>query len=242
MTITARLVCLLFTVVAVGCDRTADHTDAAGSTKPSEPLIHLTELATDENDRRVAVLLHGYGSDEFDLIPLARRVGLEGRIESFVGPHEVGSGHGWFPIDFESDGVRYPPDAADDVVARLAASLRELRSTHEGRELVVLGFSQGAMLTMLLAAEHPTTLDRGIALSGALPRDPRPASGPHPPLFIAHGTSDRVVPTDRGRRAARLLRAAGVPVSFHEYEGLDHRIDKRVLNDAREWLADDGRR
>lgn len=212
-------------------------TQTSGTT--AAPLLHLTELATDEDDTRVGVLLHGYGSDEFDLIPLARQMGLHGPIESFVGPHDVGDRHGWFPIDFESDGARYSPEAADTVLERLASGLRQLRETHAGSEIVVVGFSQGAMMTLLLAAEHPDALDRGVALSGALPRPPKPSKkgASHPPVWMAHGTQDGVVPLERGRQAKEMMKEAGVPVSFHEFDRLGHRVDARVVDEASAWLA-----
>lgn len=230
---------LLVLIVALGAAcKAPPRTEARAPEKAAEPLLHITELGTNPEDRRVAVLLHGYGSNEFDLIPLARELGFEGPIESFVGPVEAGSGHAWFPIDFQSTGVRYAPDAADEPLKRLATSLKELRAIHAGHELVVLGFSQGAMMTMMLAAEHPDALDRGVALSGALPRPLKVPSGArHPPVFMAHGTADKVVPVERGRAAHEALRELGVSVTFREYDGMAHRVAPNVVRDARAWLT-----
>ena len=231
-----------FLLALMGCQQPAPTAQQTAAPTPAptsavEPLVHLTELATVPSDKRIAILLHGYGSNEHDLIPLARRAGFKGIIESYVAPEQAGNGYAWFPINFEPGGTRYAPDAADEVLLRLAESLRELRQTHTDGEFVVLGFSQGAMMTMLLAAEHPDALDRGIALSGALPRPPRAASGEHPPLFMAHGTNDRVVPVERGRAAHEALRGSGISVTFREYAGLGHSVSPAVLRDVQSWAA-----
>lgn len=204
----------------------------------SEPLLYLTELAIDPADKRVGVLLHGYGSNEFDLIPLARELGLKGPIESFVAPQKAGNGHAWFAIERGPDGSRAEPAEVDAALGRLISSLAVLRDLHDGHELVLLGFSQGAMMTMLAAAEHPGAFDRGIALSGALPRPLKPtAVGTRPQLFLGHGDGDRVVSLERGRAAEAALREAGVPLTFREYPGMGHRVDPRVVADVREWLG-----
>ena len=43
-----------------------------------------------------------------------------------------------------------------------------------------------------------------------------------PPIFIAHGTGDQVVPVDHSRDLAARLRAAGVTMDYLEVAGADH--------------------
>ncbi len=242
---------LLTAVISIGaCEapRTANSLstetppDASTPSSPSdapaaEPLLHVTELATDPDDRRVAILLHGYGSNEFDLIPLARRLGLRGPVESFVAPYPAGRGHAWFGIDFSA-----PPESRYDLtqfeisIERAAVSLRELGATHAGHELVLVGFSQGAMMTMALAARHPETFDRGVAIAGALPDDLEFVDGARPSLLLAHGTADRVVGHERGLEARETLQRGGVPVTFQSYPGTGHAVAPAMIEDAARWL------
>jgi acetyl esterase/lipase len=43
-----------------------------------------------------------------------------------------------------------------------------------------------------------------------------------PPIFVAHGTDDRIVPVDQSRALVARLRAAGAPVDYLEVPGADH--------------------
>lgn len=49
------------------------------------------------------------------------------------------------------------------------------------------------------------------------------AGAQDPPTFLAHGSKDTTVKVRNTERLAAKLRAAGVPVEAHVYEGLDHK-------------------
>jgi dipeptidyl aminopeptidase/acylaminoacyl peptidase len=46
--------------------------------------------------------------------------------------------------------------------------------------------------------------------------------GDGPPVFVAHGTDDHVVPVEQSRELVDRLRAAGGPVDYLEVAGADH--------------------
>jgi dipeptidyl aminopeptidase/acylaminoacyl peptidase len=48
------------------------------------------------------------------------------------------------------------------------------------------------------------------------------ASGDIPPVFVAHGTDDQIVPVDQSRELVARLRAAGATVDYLEVPGADH--------------------
>ena len=194
------------------------------------PLQRHIESSVAQDTQRV-VLLHGYGANERDLIGAARRAGLEGELVGLRAPHEVGKGYGWFPIDFSGTGPRYDVEEIDAAVERVAAELKKIRMAEPDRSLVLFGFSQGAMITMILAAEHPELFSYGIALSGALPRPLEPShtlDGHASSLFIGHGDADDVVSVERGREAKEELERLGVPVTYVEVEGMGHIIGPKI--------------
>jgi dipeptidyl aminopeptidase/acylaminoacyl peptidase len=43
-----------------------------------------------------------------------------------------------------------------------------------------------------------------------------------PPVFVAHGTDDRIVPVEQSRKLIDRLRAAGADVDYLEVPGADH--------------------
>jgi acetyl esterase/lipase len=66
-------------------------------------------------------------------------------------------------------------------------------------------------------------------------------SGDEPPFLIQHGTADAIVPVDQSLDLAEELRAHGVPVEMHPYEGVGHGFDgtpltPRILETAVRFL------
>ncbi len=93
--------------------------------------------------------------------------------------------------------------------------------------LNIMGFSQGAALGYTLALLHPERVRRLAGLAGFLPEDADGLIGTRPlmdkPVFIAHGRHDELVPVEKARIAARLLREAGAQVSYCE-EDVGHKL------------------
>ena len=205
-------------------------------TPPPQPALEQhTELAV-ADDSRLVVLLHGYGSDEKDLVGLAREVGLQGPLVSFRAPLPAGNGYAWFPINFDAD-PRYPPDAADVILPRLATNIRRAQLQQTAQEGVVIGFSQGATMTAMLAAEHPKVVTHAVVLSGGLPRPVRALKG-EVDVFVAHGAADELVPVERGRALKDELKRAGRNVTYREFDGVGHAIPTPVRAAVRSWLAE----
>jgi phospholipase/carboxylesterase len=105
---------------------------------------------------------------------------------------------------------------------------------------VLGGFSQGAVMTYALGLgegrPRPQAL---VAFSGFVPHAEGFAldlAPPLPPVAIAHGSHDDVIPVEFGRAARDLLAGAGAEVLWRE-SPLPHTIDPRVLAEVERWLA-----
>ena len=98
---------------------------------------------------------------------------------------------------------------------------------------VIGGFSQGAMLTTVIAARSPDALGAGFPIGGFLPDDVEPvaAAGRPVPLHVFHGEVDEIISVEAARDTVRRLRAAGHDVTLKTYPGLGHGIDRRLLED-----------
>lgn len=57
-----------------------------------------------------------------------------------------------------------------------------------------------------------------------------------PPVFIAHGLRDRLVPSEQSASLARALRAAGVAVTYHPVPGAGHEFGAMPVEQARSFL------
>jgi phospholipase/carboxylesterase len=107
-------------------------------------------------------------------------------------------------------------------------------------DVVLGGFSQGAVMSYALGLGKGRPRTRAlIALSGFIPAvegwepDLEP---PFPPIAIAHGTYDAVIPVEFGRAARDRLETAGAEVWYRE-SPIEHSIDPQVLLELRSLVA-----
>ena len=195
----------------------------------------------------LVVLLHGYGADGADLLGLADVLGPHLPDTVFVAPDApercAGNPFGfqWFPIpwlDGSSEvaagvGLAASADALD---AFLDAQLRA-----EGlapAALALLGFSQGAMMSLHVAPRRAVTVAGVVAFSGRLLVPERLAAETvtRPPVLLLHGDGDEVVPFGDMARAADALVAQRFEVAGHVMHGTGHGMAPDGLSAALAFL------
>ena len=196
-----------------------------------------------EEESHLLVMLHGYGSNEKDLISLAPDLDNRLRIISVRAPLALGDDmYGWFPIEFTPYGITVDREAAGRALAQLTGFLRELVATYRpmGGKVFLMGFSQGAVMNYLTAFNAPDLLHGVIALSGQLP-DPRPEECKMPigleslPFLVVHGLYDDVLPISKGRDAGQWLKENITDVTYREYP-MAHQINDDTIDLVAAWL------
>ena len=89
-------------------------------------------------------------------------------------------------------------------------------------EIILGGFSQGAILTYQIGLPRPGMFAGLISLSGFIEEThrlkTRLPSNPIQPVFIAHGTQDEIIPIDLCHKSRDFLKTYGYSPSFHEYQ------------------------
>jgi phospholipase/carboxylesterase len=190
------------------------------------------------------VMLHGYGSNEKDLLGLAHSLDARLRVVSVRAPLVLGPEmFGWFPIDFTPGGITVDREAARQVADRFAAFLQMLVETLRptGDKAFLMGFSQGTVMSYLTAFRAPALLHGVLALSGQLP-DARPGADAMPtglaevPFLVQHGLFDEVLPIAKGRQADAWLRDRIADYTYREYP-MAHQIDQESLDFMASWLS-----
>ncbi len=191
------------------------------------------------------LMLHGYGSNEKDLLGLAPMLDRRLRIMSLQAPLPMGyEMYGWFPIEFTPDGITVDREAAGRALEILRSFLRETIETCRpaGGKVFLMGFSQGAVMNYLTAFSSPELLHGVIALSGQLP-DARldaplllAAELKELPFLVVHGLYDDVLPIDKGREADRWLRSNVSNLTYREYP-MGHEINDEALQLTSSWLS-----
>src|SRR6266540_3122619 len=116
-------------------------------------------------EARLAVIaIHGRGSSAEDILGLARQVAAADVL--FVAPQAAGSS--WYPYSFLSPIPQNEPylSSALRLIAALVDDIVAEGVPHE--RVGILGFSQGACLSLEFAARHARRYAAVIALSGGL--------------------------------------------------------------------------
>ena len=120
-----------------------------------------------------------------------------------------------------------------------------IKSEHSAgvEKVVVGGFSQGGVISLLTALNTSEHLAGAICLSGYLPYKPERTLATHVPIFMGHGRDDQVVTFEYGKRSFEELMKMGLTVTFKEYHNMGHSASEQELDDMvafiRTFIIDD---
>lgn len=184
------------------------------------------------------VLLHGYGADEHDLFGLIPHLPEGIAVASVAAPLAPPwpmPGRSWYPIE----GLEGRSSAA--VTTAAEAFLRWLdAAVGDAPSVALLGFSQGAAVSLQALRLAPERFGAVVALSGYatpgdLPHDETLAEL-RPPVFWGRGTNDDVIPAELIDHTAQWLPDHS-DLSGRVYTGLTHSISEEELGDVRLFLT-----
>jgi len=193
------------------------------------------------------LLLHGYGSNEDDLFSLAPYLDERFLIISARAPVTLTSysfaSYAWFSLGFTPQGVIIDEQEAESSRLALHSFIKEVVDRYEvdSGAVYLMGFSQGAMMSLSVALTFPGTAAAVVAMSGRLfPQtveqitDRDALSGL--PIFISHGTRDTLLPIHHARDTRSKLAELPVELTYHEYR-MGHEINEQSLRDITGWLT-----
>lgn len=205
-------------------------------------MLHCQTLPPRGPARGAAILLHGFGADEQDLLTLGLSLPRDLLYVALRAPLQLPwGGHAWYPLEATgSRGPAFEAEAEAQAVAQVVEFLQAVpqRWGIAPTATVLCGFSQGAAVTAatLLRADAPPLAGHAV-LSGYVPAaaSPPPGGLAGRAVFLGHGTEDQRVPAAAGRALRALLQAAGAAVTYREY-ALGHGIDEQEAADLAAWM------
>ncbi len=166
-------------------------------------------------------LFHGWTGDEDSMWIFAARLPENYLLLAPRGLHPTPlGGFSWHPL---KEGKSWPEvddfrPAVEKIIALIdhwpafpAADFSQMR---------LAGFSQGGALAYAFTLLHPKRVASLAGLASFLPEGAATHLEGHPlhglPVYISHGTQDKLVPIERARQAVQLLDQAGAKVWYCE--------------------------
>nr|WP_309687215.1 alpha/beta hydrolase-fold protein [Armatimonas sp.] len=206
-------------------------------------LIHRVQQA--EGPRPpLLLLLHGVGSHEDDLFGLAPWLDARYTIVSPRAPLKHGGGWGWYPIAFLEDGLEFDEEIAFESAQTLELFILECHKAYgtDPARTVLMGFSQGAAMALLLLLTRPECLSSAVLMSGRLIPEAAERAAHYmelvgKPVFVAHGLYDSVLPIDQGRAIQAELNRYPVLMTYKEYP-MGHEVSPQSIADVQKFLTE----
>src|SRR5439155_23253080 len=183
--------------------------------------------------RAAMILLHGRGATAEDIMTIASEVQQPGW--AYLAPQAAGNT--WYPNPFTAPLESNEPylSAALDMVSKLV----ERVETHvPAQRMILLGFSQGACLTLEWAARNARRYGAVVGLSGGLigpdgtPRD-YPGTFDETPLFLGCSDIDPHIAMHRVVEAGEVFKRMGAAVNLRFYPGMAHTVGVEELDHVR---------
>jgi len=183
-----------------------------------------------ERARLVAIFIHGRGASAADILSLSEE--LTAGDVAYLAPQAAGST--WYPLSFLSPIPQNEPGITSGLgtIARLVAEVAAQGVPQE--RVMLLGFSQGACLSLEFAARHAGRYAAVVGLSGGLigpPGTPRDYAGAFEgtPVFLGCSDVDAHIPVARVRESADVFRRMGAAVDERIYPRMGHTVNRDEL-------------
>lgn len=190
----------------------------------------------------VIIMLHGYGSDEHDLFSFTSAIDPKYLIVSAKAPVAMQPyGNAWYAISYTPDDDKFINDdqavQSRDLISQF---IDEVASAYhaDAKQVTLMGFSQGAVLSYAVALSYPEKVNRVVAMSGyihedLLKKDWKQQEFAHLSFYCSHGNMDTVVPVEWDRKTKPFLDRLGIENTYAEFpagHGVNPENFKEIIN------------
>ncbi len=189
--------------------------------------------------RAAVILIHGRGATAESILSLARE--LDVNEVAYRAPQAANNA--WYPHSFMEPVGQNEPGLSSG----LQAIHHLLDQFHDvgfkNKQILIMGFSQGACLALEYAARHPQGYGGIAAFSGGVIGEKVEfqhyyGSLEGTPVFLGCSDRDPHIPKERVDETAKLFRYLDANVTEKIYTGLGHTINSDELQHARSMLRD----
>jgi phospholipase/carboxylesterase len=188
------------------------------------------------------LLLHGYGSNKEDLFSFADELPDDLLIVSAQAPLSIGNGgYAWYSINFDDTNGKFSDlKEAKQSIDEIANFIEEIKIKYNTNpdKTLLLGFSQGAILSYSLSFFHPNKIQHILALSGYINTELLPeniSSEIKTDYYCSHGSVDQVLPVEWARNSKPFLDNLGFQNEYSEYN-VGHGVAPQNFYSFKKWI------
>lgn len=180
--------------------------------------------------RAAVVMIHGRGASAEDILSLAEP--LAHPAFAYLAPQAAGNT--WYPNSFMAPLESNEPYLASALGVEAAVLASLAQAGIPPARTLLLGFSQGACLTLEYAARHAQRYGGVAGLSGGLIGPDGTPRGYHgsladTPVFLGCSDVDPHIPWARVEDSGEVMRRLGAGVTVRLYPGMAHTINDDEL-------------
>ena len=189
-------------------------------------------------------MLHGFGSDENDLFSFASELPAEYAIISLRAPLRMEPfGNAWYSIYFDTNEDKFSDDeqaiASRDLVSKCIDEIIDKYKVDEQR-VILLGFSQGTILSFAVALSYPEKVSHIIGLSGYVNKEILKEGYENNDLsnikvYTSHGSVDQVIPVVWARNSKPFFDKLNISCEYSEFP-VGHGVAPQNFYEFKEWL------
>ncbi len=210
--------------------------------------LNYQEFSSFKGDRpsKILILLHGLGASGHDLIGLAPLMASSLGEVVFIAPDAP------FPCDMAPVGFQWyslqswTPESMLEGAHKALPILDSFidsqleRFDLAAKDMVLGGFSQGAMMSLFAGLRRKEALAGILGFSGWMLESENLEGLTKTPVHLIHGEMDEIVPFQAWRNAMRILRDADYQVSGESRPGIGHWIDEGAIAGGIDFLKKTG--
>jgi predicted esterase len=201
----------------------------------TQPLIRLgPEL---KKAAGAMILLHGRGAPAQSILGLYDEIGAE----NLAALAPQAAGYTWYPHSFLAPLESNQP-YLDSALSKIGSIVTEILAAGISSErIAILGFSQGACLTVEFVARHARRYGAVMGLTGGLigpdgtPRN-YPGSLAGTSVFLGSSDPDPHVPFARVEETKQVLSRMGAEVELRRYPGMGHTVNEEEVDACRKLV------
>lgn len=195
--------------------------------------VHRTK--TGGPPQQIFFLFHGWGADGANLLDIALSLSHDFPDAEFHLPNAPylceanTAGYQWFSLSDETTSALLNEMEAVSAIVENYIREKTKHANLDHTKIILLGFSQGAMLAKHLALTRENLCAAVAAYSGKLIDVPKNIIDPKVPMILIHGEEDLVIPVEAMVDSYKVLKDLGLTVDAYRMVELGHGINQAGL-------------